>query len=233
VTSPREVAILSAGPILSAALQSFLERMVPGICCRIVTSEASAASDDASPLSPRLPDDTPFGPGQGVVLFTAGAWEEMVWGLGRLSAQFPDAPWLLLADPRVAGTFLSLLHCRPCALVPPSASPEILPDALFALAHGHTLPLSFEMTARFARGAAVATGGRPIRLPTQAELQCGCAVSLGLPNRQIADLLCLGEATVKTHIHHLLQKLDLRGRAELAAFVQEALAPLPQSLGRR
>jgi DNA-binding NarL/FixJ family response regulator len=231
VTSPREVSILSAGPILSAALRAFLERMVPGICCRIDTLD-SAPCPAGTHSSPRLPDDEPSGPGVNVVLFAAGGWEEMAWGLGHLIAHFPDRPWLLLVDPRVAGTFLSLLYGRPCALVPPSASPEILPDVLVALAQGHTLPLSFEMTARFARGVAAARGSRPLRLPTQAELQCGCAASLGLGNRQIADLLCLGEATVKTHLHHLLQKLDLRCRSELALFVREALAPPPRSVGQ-
>ena len=40
----------------------------------------------------------------------------------------------------------------------------------------------------------------------------------GLRNREIAERLYLSEATVKTHVRHLLEKLRLRNRAEAAAF---------------
>jgi DNA-binding NarL/FixJ family response regulator len=40
----------------------------------------------------------------------------------------------------------------------------------------------------------------------------------GLRNREIAERLVISEATVKTHVRHVLEKLRFRNRAEAAAF---------------
>ena len=40
----------------------------------------------------------------------------------------------------------------------------------------------------------------------------------GLRNREIAERLVVSDATVKTHVRHILEKLRLRNRAEAAAF---------------
>jgi DNA-binding NarL/FixJ family response regulator len=48
-------------------------------------------------------------------------------------------------------------------------------------------------------------------------------VATGLRNREIAEKLIVSEATVKTHVRHVLEKLRFRNRAEAAAFAARHL----------
>jgi DNA-binding NarL/FixJ family response regulator len=48
-------------------------------------------------------------------------------------------------------------------------------------------------------------------------------VATGLRNREIAERLVVSEATVKTHVRHVLEKLRFRNRAEAAAFAARHL----------
>ena len=43
-------------------------------------------------------------------------------------------------------------------------------------------------------------------------------IARGLPNREIGDRLFISEATVKTHVRHILEKLHFRNRSEAAAY---------------
>ena len=49
-------------------------------------------------------------------------------------------------------------------------------------------------------------------------------IGQGLRNREIAERLVVSEATVKTHVRHVLEKLRLRNRAEAAAFAARGRA---------
>ena len=52
---------------------------------------------------------------------------------------------------------------------------------------------------------------------TQRELEVAHLVSRGYTNRMIAEALFISESTVKVHVRHILDKLNARSRAEVAA----------------
>ena len=46
-------------------------------------------------------------------------------------------------------------------------------------------------------------------------------LALGLPNRAIAERLVTSEATIKSHVHHLIDKLGAASRAEVLVRARE------------
>jgi non-specific serine/threonine protein kinase len=53
------------------------------------------------------------------------------------------------------------------------------------------------------------------------ELEIARLIATGLTNRAIAERLFVAERTVESHVDHILNKLDFRSRAQLAAWTAE------------
>jgi DNA-binding NarL/FixJ family response regulator len=109
-----------------------------------------------------------------------------------------------------------------------NSSPEDLVAAVRTVARGNAL-LAPEVTRRVVEAAA----GR-FRPPSDPEHSDRLAdltdrerdvlrlLGRGLSNAEIAGELYVGEATVKTHVSHVLLKLDLRDRVQAVVFAYEA-----------
>jgi len=104
--------------------------------------------------------------------------------------------------------------------------PERLFDAIRVVAAGEALiapGVTRRLIAAFTRHEAATTDGRPGLLTslTEREREVLALVGTGLSNDEISERLVISMATVKTHVHRLLTKLDARDRAQLVVLAYE------------
>jgi len=103
--------------------------------------------------------------------------------------------------------------------------PERIVEGIRLVARGEPVLSASTMSQVLTRFAA---GARPHRDAdavlaglTGRERDVYLLVAKGLSNREIADELVLGEGTVKTHVAHVLTKLDLRDRIQIVIHARD------------
>jgi two-component system nitrate/nitrite response regulator NarL len=87
----------------------------------------------------------------------------------------------------------------------------------------------------FKRVAALAAPGRPAlaTVLTAREREVLAVLDEGLSNKQIAARLCIEIATVKNHVHHILEKLQVASRSEATAYARRHPQPWRVQLTRK
>jgi DNA-binding NarL/FixJ family response regulator len=96
--------------------------------------------------------------------------------------------------------------------------PKDLLDALRTVAAGDALiapSITKRLIKQFAAQPPPPPGTPPLTAITDREREVLSLVARGLSNTQIADHLHIGPGTAKTHVRHLLTKLDARDRVHL------------------
>jgi predicted ATPase/DNA-binding NarL/FixJ family response regulator len=86
---------------------------------------------------------------------------------------------------------------------------------------GRTMPAqqAADLALAVASGTAPGDPDRPQQVPlTPRERQVAALVASGRTNRQIGRVLGISEKTAEVHLHHVMSKLDVRSRAEVAAW---------------
>jgi DNA-binding NarL/FixJ family response regulator len=105
-----------------------------------------------------------------------------------------------------------------------NAPPEDLVQAIRVVAAGAALldpAVTRRVIEEFARNPAPGPRPKEINLLTERELEVLHQVARGLSNAEIAAALVVSEATVKTHVARLLNKLRLRDRVQAVVYAYE------------
>jgi RNA polymerase sigma factor (sigma-70 family) len=103
------------------------------------------------------------------------------------------------------------------AIIPKDVEPEILVQSLRQVADGQRLlPLPSDQAVSQVQSA-IAVTENALTVLTERERQIMCLVSEGLSNKEIGRRLNISDGTIKQHLHHIYQKLEISNRTVLAA----------------
>ena len=148
---------------------------------------------------------------------------------------------MILADPVCAATrilvlttfdedevVLEALRSGASGFMLKDTRPDQLLEAIDVVANGEAL-LHPKVTRRLIERFTALPAGRPPPSDdlTDREREVLLAVSQGLSNQEIAAQLHLGYGTVKSHVSHLLTKLNFRDRAQLVMYAYESGLAVP------
>ena len=208
----REVSILGCRGIITEAVKRFLEEEL-AFPCKIL------AEPDISLSGKREGTD--------LIVVMPEEYRQLSRWLPVLQKVSPACPWLLVAEYRMAGMFVTSLQRHPCFLLSAHPTLEENQEAIELLIEGYAPPPFAQLQARFMSQANVSSGRNLAAFLTPKEFEVGCAVSLGLTNTQIAKALFIQKATVVSHLNHMYHKLRLTHRQELAAYFDQALSSEP------
>lgn len=136
---------------------------------------------------------------------------------------------LILTTFGLEGYVYDALRAGASGFVLKDIDPAALIDAIHIVHEGESLlspSITRVLVSEFARisTASQATGERDsqnIDLLTTREREVLEAIARGLSNAEIAETLFISQATTKTHISHLLSKLQARDRAQLVILAYE------------
>ena len=141
----------------------------------------------------------------------------------RILAADPAARVLVLTTFDLDEYVFEALRAGASGFILKDEPPEQLLEAIRVVAAGEALlspAVTKRVIAQFTR--------RPHRTPppqlaelTERELEVFRLIAKGLSNVEIGEQLFITETTVKTHVTHLLQKLDLRDRVQAVVLAYE------------
>jgi two-component system nitrate/nitrite response regulator NarL len=116
------------------------------------------------------------------------------------------------------GNLATAISAGACSVISKHASPEDLVDSLRIIADGGSLlPSPSPDLAPAGKEGSDAIVANALAVLTDREREIMRLVSEGLSNKAVARLLNVSQGTIKVHLHHIYQKLEINNRTVLAA----------------
>ena len=149
----------------------------------------------------------------------------------------PKLRILITGVPNQDAEVIAVIEAGAMGYVTPESGMEDLLSNIKTLASGQAICSPRIARLLFQRVAKAARSQYPKKKPTPVEdthltpreLQVMALIEEGLSNKEIARRLSIEQQTVKNHVHHVLVKLSLRRRTEVAHYVRQH--GLGQSVG--
>jgi DNA-binding NarL/FixJ family response regulator len=138
--------------------------------------------------------------------------------------EVPDAKVVILtahsSEPELV---YRALQAGAVGYLPKSAGVDELVEAVRRVARGHSVVGTPSLTSLVnyiaTRNEIPPEKPAPIQELSEREKEVLQLVATGQTNRHIAEVLCVSEATVRSHLHNILGKLRLANRVQAAAYV--------------
>ncbi|GAB2742040.1 response regulator [Kitasatospora kifunensis] len=204
-----EVLLVDDHPVVRRGLRAMVDELPELVA-------VGEAGDGAEAL--RLLDSLPHRPHVVLMDLQMGAGMHGVEATRRITA-LPDPPAvLILTTYSTDADILAAVEAGATGYLLKDAPPQELVSAVQAAARGETVlapPVAARLLGRV-------RAGRPTLSPREAEILQ--LLAEGLANRQISKRLFISEATVKTHLVHIYEKLGVDSRtAAIAAGLSSGL----------
>ncbi len=141
----------------------------------------------------------------------------------EITSEYPDAKVIMLTSYAEDEMLFSAIRAGAAGYVLKQIGGDDLVRAIEAVGRGEALldPAVTQRVFQEVRKAAREEEASAFSDLTQQEMHVLQLVSEGRTNRQIAEMLYLGEGTVRNYVSSILSKLNVRNRAEAAAYAVE------------
>ena len=140
--------------------------------------------------------------------------------LRAIAAEEPPTRVVLLTAAIDDDELLAAIRAGAQGVVLKEAAPERLVEAVRTVASGGSWLEPGLVGRALGRVVAVAAAEEDKPL-TPREREIVSSLARGLRNREIAEQLHITEGTVKIHLHHIYEKLRVKGRVELVLLAQQ------------
>jgi DNA-binding NarL/FixJ family response regulator len=147
--------------------------------------------------------------------------------VGRIRAIAPQIPVVVMAVGETSEEVISWAEAGAAGYIPRTAGlAEIVP--LLVDIRGGSQPCSASVAGgllrRLSNGGIASSGNTNVTFSTMLttrETQIAQMIAEGMSNKDIARRLNIGLTTTKTHVHHLLGKLNLQRRGQAASWIRD------------